>query len=258
MNEIIEFGYRSEILDAIASYRMLNGQKTLVSKKYAISFRKHTPLNTDSLLFDSYLEMDASDVITKHIFRYDDVQRMTESVTQSETGDTLSRSTWAFEAFKTTETTDRIRTETYFDETSYVRYEEEFDGEYSLAVPADLNTRRLENGRIQHAMLEIWDPVTRFYRKDTEYVFYDNQVTSINREEELVKNEFQVYPNPSAGQVFLKNWNDITQLNLISVDGLVYSFPIQPVLLLDVPKGLYVLHAQLVDGSSKQTKMEVR
>lgn len=258
LNEITEFGYLAGILDTVTSYRVVNGQITLVSKKHEISFKKYTPLNTDSLLLDSYFEIDASNIITKHIFRYDNAQRMTEYVTQSETGDTLSRSNWIFEAFKTTEKSDGIRTETYYDETGYTKYAEQFQGEYSLAVPADMNTRRLEEGKMKHALLEIWDPVTRFYRKDTEYLFYYDEIIATNRGEELAINEFQVYPNPSTGTLFLKNWNELTQMNLISVDGLAYFLPIQPVLQLNVPKGLYLLHALFVDGSSGQTKLVIR
>ena len=256
LNEVTEFGYRSRILDTITSYRILDGEKTLVSKKYAILFNKYVPLNTDSLLFESYLE-DIFDRITKHTFRYDDAQRMTESITQSDNGDTLSYSTWTFEALKTTENTDDHITETFFDETGYERYEEEFEGGYSLATPADLNTRKLEDGKMKHALLEIWDPVTRFYRKDTEYFFYYDQTTGTETEMSA-KNEFQVYPNPSFGTLFLKNWNELTRLDLISVDGLTFSLPIQPVLQLNVPKGLYLLQALFADGSSKQTKIVIK
>lgn len=257
LNEISEFGYRSGILDTITSYRIQNGQKTLASKKYEISFKKYTPLNTDSLLFNSYFEIDASDVITKHIFRYDDEQRMTESITQSADGDTLFYSKWIFETLKIIENTDGIRTETYYDETGYKKYEEQFQGEYSLATPADMNTRRLENGDIKYALLEIWDPVTRFYRKDTEYIFFYDQTTGTDMEL-LAKNEFQAYPNPNAGTLFLKNWDKLMRLNLISVDGLAFSLPIQPVQELNVSKGLYLLQATFADGSSKQMKIVVK
>ena len=111
---------------------------------------------------------------------------------------------------------------------------------------------------MKHALLEIWDPVTRFYRKDTEYLFYYDEITSTNGGEALAGNGFQAYPNPNTGQLFLKNWDKLMRLNLISVDGLAISLPIQPVLELNVPQGLYMLHARFADGSSMQTKLVIR
>jgi hypothetical protein len=256
LDEILEFGYRFEIQDTITLFRMINGQKTLINKKYDISFYKYSPLNSDSTLFNSFFELDAMNIITKHTFSYDTSERIIESIIQSG-DDTLSYSKWLFEDLKSTENTDGHITETYFDQTGYVKYEEEFEGGFSLAVPADKNTRQLVNGEMKHALLEIWDPVTRFYRKDTEYIYFYNQPTKDDREM-LTKDEFQVYPNPTNGQLILKNWNELINLNLTSVDGLAFSLPIQPQQQLNLPKGLYMLHALFADGSSNHTKIVVR
>ena len=257
LSESARFGYHLGILDTITTYAVSSGQETFSGKKYAIVYDRYDPIHIDSLLFKSYTEMDATGGITTKTFGYDSLQRMVASLTLSNLGDTVSRSSWVFAPYHTTEMIDDQTTETYFDVTGYERYDEEFSGGSSLGVPANMNTREVVNGEIQHALLEVWDPVTLFYRKDTEYVFGYDAITGI-QEDVLENNGFQAYPNPTSGQLFLKNWDKVVQLELISMEGIVTPLPLQAVLQLNVSNGLYLIRASFLDGHSSQTKIDIR
>ncbi len=247
-SEVSEFDYTGKMLDTITFYQVTNGQKIFHDRKYAFSFEKYDPTHPDSMLFASFLETDADNSMSVHTFQYDSTQRMIESLALSESGDTLDHSTWTFAPFEKSEDMNGHVTNTYFDETGYETYEEEFEGGSSLGVPADKNTRLLENGRIQYALLEIWDPVTLFYRKDTEYLFYYDAVTGINPGF-LNAPTFEAYPTPTTGELFLKNGEQIVSLELVSIEGHIVSLSPQPLLHLNVPRGLYRLRALFQDGT---------
>jgi hypothetical protein len=257
LNESTEFSYRSNLLDTIFIYGENSGTRTLKEKRYNILFQNYDPLNTDSILYHSYTSMDQLGQITGYSFSYDTLERKLRSATTDISNDTLTKSEWVYEPFKTTERRDDYYSmETYYDETGYERYREEFDNGYSLAVPADLNTRTIENGRIKNALLEIWDPVTLFYRKDTEYTFDYNKVAGIGIRPKPLR-EIRVYPNPSAGTIYLENTEDIVRLELISSEGKSTILPVSPILTLNVPTGLYILCTYFRNDSSQRTKIVV-
>lgn len=254
MSGITENKYGPVDLDTVTTYRINEGSEILVEKKYNLSFKKYDPLNTDSLSYTSYTAIDNWGEVTQHTFVYDGLNRKVESLTTTLLQDTVTITDWLYEPLKITETTDRHTVETHYDETGYERYHEEFEDGYSLRMPEDMNTRETEDGEIKRAILEIWDPVARFYRKDTEYTFYHTISTGIEGSTLALKAN-NIYPNPSTGTLYLENARDMMGVELISSEGTSVPLSVNAVLELEVPKGLYLLSATFRDGSIQRTKI---
>lgn len=257
LSEITSFGYLTDKIDTISVFQIGSSGPTLKGKKYGLMFQSYHDLNTDSLLFLSYSMADVVGDVTKHAFSYDTANRMLHHAILDSTGAFIAQSNWSYEPFKTTESTSgRYRLEVYTDETGYERYREEFQNDYSLAVPADMNTRTVENGRIQHALSEVWDPVTLFYRKDTEYFYSYGDMTGLLTRPAL-NNRLSVYPNPSSGTIHLPESVDIERLEICSVEGKVSTLTPNVTIQLDLPKGIYLLNAWRKDGSYQSMKLLV-
>lgn len=256
VSEITGFTYRSGFIDTIFTYRVSNGIQSLVDKKYNITFRRYDPLNTDSVLFDAYSRADQTGQVTLHMITYDRDNRKIRSVTTTTAQDTIALTEWTYDLFRTVEETDGYYTlETYHDETGYETYREEFQNGSSLAKPSEYNTRLVEDGKIKHALLEIWDPVTLFYRKDTEYIFEYDVVSGLTNSPE--PKICRVFPNPSRGILHIENTEGITRLELISADGKSVMLPVANVLTPDVPKGIYILCASYQDSFTYRTKIVI-
>ena len=253
LSEITEFSYKQDV-DTIVFYRFFNGAKFLIEKRFQFTFLKYDPLNTDAVIYASYTSADGDGQVAKHSLLYDGLNRMTSWLSTTVGNDTLTKTEWLYEPFKTTENTHSYSLEVYFDETGYEKYREEFEGGSSLAVPSEKNTRDVRNGEIKNALLEVWDPVTYFYRKDTEYIYKYDRLTGIDPSSELQR-EIKVYPNPSAGTFYIDKLYGIQKLELVSSDGKSTLLPIASTLTLNAPRGIYILCAFFEDASVQRTKI---
>lgn len=256
ISEITHYGYRQDVLDTISVYRVLNGTNSLREKRYQLSFHRYHDLNPDSILLSSYISVASSGDTILQTITYDGHDRKLTSYSVGTSGDTIARTIYEYDEFSVKETFNHIdRLEVYYDETGYERYREEFQNGFSLAVPADLYTRVLENGKMISALREIWDPVTYFYRKDTEYLyFYD--ITSIPQRN-LLRDKITVYPNPGSGTFYLDRLNDISQLSLYTMDGKVWNFAPGASIKSECSAGIYLLVIKLNDGSVEKTRLVI-
>jgi len=257
LTESASFGYAGGVIDTISIFQISNEGQSLKEKRYGLAFYLYNDRNTDSLLLVSYTSKDAAGGLTQHGMAYDNSGRILHHQINDSTGANITQTNWKYDTLKITESTDgHYRLEVYTDETGYERYREEFENDHSLAVPADLNTRTLKNGRIEHALLEIWDPVTLFYRKDTEYFYSYDDVTALPPTYSSTK-RIQVYPNPSTGTIHLPDISDIERLELVSAEGRTEALPLALTLELDVPKGIYLLRMAMKDQSIQVKKLIV-
>ncbi|GAL85861.1 hypothetical protein CHU_3267 [Sporocytophaga myxococcoides] len=254
VSEITHYGYKQNVLDTVSVYRVLNGNNSLREKRFQLNFHRYHDLTPDSVLLSSYIRVSSSGDTTLQTITYDGHDRKLTSFSLGTSGDTIARTIWEYDEFSVKQTSNNIdRLEVYYDETGYERYREEFQNDFSLAVPADLNTRGLENGKMTSALREIWDPVTYFYRKDTEYLyFYD--ITSIPQKNAVI-DKIAVYPNPGSGTFYLDRPNDISQLFLYAMDGKGWTFVPDACIISECSAGIYLLVIKLNDGSVEKTRL---
>ncbi len=256
LSEITQYGYKQNVLDTISVYRVLNGNNSLKEKRFQLSFHRYHDLNPDSILLSSYISVASSGDTTFQTITYDGHDRKLTSYSVGTSGDTIARTIYEYDEFSVKETSNHIdRLEVYYDETGYERYREEFQNGFSLAVPADLHTRVLENGKMISALREIWDPVTYFYRKDTEYL-YSYDVTSI-LQSNYSRDKIAVYPNPSSGTFYLDRPNEVSQLSLYAIDGKVWNFAPGASVTSECSPGIYLLVIKLNEGSVEKTRLVI-
>lgn len=255
LSEISVLGYRQNKLDTLSVYQMLNGRATFKEKKFDLRFQRYHDTNQDSMLLREFYHINAAGDTTFHSIKYDELIRKLAEYTTSMTGDTLVRTEWQYEEYAVIETrNDTYRREIYYDETGYERYREEFQNGYSLAVPADLHTRILEDGRMQSALYEIWDPVTYYYRKDTEHLYFYDLITSLPQNKSL-SDAIRVFPNPSSGTFYLDKPDDVVAVSLYSTDGKIMELPVSFVITPECPKGIYLLVIKKRDNSIQKIRI---
>lgn len=256
LSEITEFGYKQNVLDTISVYRVLNGNVTIKERRFQLSFRRYNDLIPDSILLSSFVSIVPSSDTTLHTITYNLQNRKLASYSIGTSDDTISHINWVYDDFSVKQTTNNIdRLEVYYDETGYEKYREEFQNNQSLAVPADLNTRILDNGKMISALREIWDPVTYFYRKDTEYLyFYD--ITSISKGY-FVSDKIAVYPNPGSGTFYLDRPNDVSEISLYATDGKEWKLSPGASITSECSAGIYLLVIKMKDGSLEKTRLVI-
>lgn len=258
VSELTLFSYDSGLIDSVATYRITNGTRKLHEKRFNLSFERYDPFNTDSLLYASFTAVNQAGDTSLNSIHFDEFNRELLALTTTLDEDTISITEWAYEPGKTTRTNDKYYVlEIYYDETGYETYREEFEGGNSLAVPADFNTRAIEDGKIAHALLEIWDPVALFYRKDTEYI-YDVDITTNLAFSDPALTRKEIFPNPTRGTVFLPEFDRIERLELISLHGTVIQPSVNEKINLDLPNGIYMLYTFYKDGSFQTSKLVIR
>lgn len=257
LTETIKYGYKATLVDTIAVFQVSNGNTSRKEVKYGLSFRKYNDVNPDSVLLESYYLIDSQNDTTLCNLKYDPQNRKIASTTLKLNKDTVTFSTWEYMPFSMIERTDGFyRLEVYWDETGYERYREEFENDYSLGVPLDLNTRLVEDGKILNALYQVWDPVMLFYRKDTEYVFFYDLPAGLDKI--FYTKSVLVYPNPSAGVVYIPQHDEVEEMTLQSIDGRSWKISPSSRLVLDQPKGLYVFVCNMKDGSVRKTKVTLQ
>ena len=255
LSEITELGYRQNVLDTISIYQVLNERITLREKRVDLRFHQYNDTNPDSMLLRSYYRVDVAGDTTLQSVIYDDQNRRLEALTRGVSGDTITHTEWQYEELALIETVNKLYTrEIYYDETGYECYREEFQNGYSLAVPADFHTRTLDNGRMQTALYEIWDPVTYFYRKDTEYLYFYDPVTSLPQNA-FLSDAIMVFPNPSSGTFYLDKPDDVAEISLYSTDGKISELPVSYAITPECPKGIYLLVIKKRDNSVQKTRI---
>ncbi|WP_028978360.1 T9SS type A sorting domain-containing protein [Sporocytophaga myxococcoides] len=256
LSEITEFGYKQNVLDTISVYRVLNGNASLRERRSQLSFHRYNDLIPDSILLSSFVSIFSSSDTILQTINYDGQNRKLASYSVGTSDDTISHIEWEYDEFSVKQTSNNIdRLEVYYDETGYEKYREEFQNNQSLAVPADLNTRVLENGKMVSALREIWDPVTYFYRKDTEYLyFYD--ITSLSKEH-FSSDMIAIYPNPGSGTFYLNDPDDISELTLYATDGKLWKLSPGASITSECPAGIYLLVIKMKDGSIEKTRLVI-
>lgn len=258
LTELTLFSYDSDLIDSVATYRVANGARKLQEKKFNLSFQRHDPFNTDSVLYSSFTAVNQAGDTSVNSISYDHFNRPLLALKTSLDEDTIAITEWLYESGKTTQTTDGFYVlEIYYDETGYEIYREEFAGGNSLAVPADFNTRTIEGGKIAHALFEIWDPVALFYRKDTEYLYDADILTNYSFSKPTLTRK-EIFPNPTTGTVFLPDVDRIESLELISLHGSVIPLPVSGEIHLDLPNGIYMVYIFYKDGSGQTSKLIIR
>ncbi len=255
LSEITEFGYRQNRLDTISVYQVLNERTILKEKRVDLSFQRYNDTNPDSMLLGAFYRISATGDTTFQSVMYDDQNRRLAALTTGVAGDTIAHTEWQYEEFSVTETSNGAYSrEIYYDETGYERYREEFQNGYSLAVPADFHTRVLDNGRMQTALYEIWDPVTYFYRKDTEYLYFYDLITSLPQNT-FMSDAIMVFPNPCSGTFYLDKPDDVAEISLYSTDGKTRELPVSFAITPECPKGIYLLVIKKRDNSVQRTRI---
>ncbi|ABG60506.1 T9SS type A sorting domain-containing protein [Cytophaga hutchinsonii] len=242
-------------LDSIIVYRSTDltngGTMALDSKRYNFDFRNYNVLNTDLITYDSYETSNYNDEKTKLLNTYDLEGRLTSQKITNLNDIIISKTAWIYELDKVTATGMYEKKIDYIDASGRNRKTEtySFNGtDWELLYPANMqNIRMFQDGKIVSDLLEnYYDSETGMYKNDTRFDYEYSLTAGILNQK--ASDVILLYPNPSTGIVYLKDYQKIQKLSVSSISGTPVIVPVQEqVDLSGFSAGIYIVTAEYAD-----------
>ena len=267
LDKVYTFKYdANNILDSIIVFRRnvtLDGIMTLESKQYDFQFKNYDVLNTDLLEYNSYQTSNYNGVKTNIVNTYDAEGRILTETETYEDDELINETEYTYESDKITIANLYEKKIYYIDASgrswkyeTYVNYDEEWE----LENPAyTMNTRTFENGKIVSDLYKNqYNSETGTYKNDVRYDYeYSSLPTGIVASN--VKDVVFLYPNPSAGMVYVNGFQNMQKLSISSITGATLSLPLQEQIdLSGLAAGVYIVTAEYNNQTSDIQRLIVK
>lgn len=251
LDQEFTFKYDADnVLDSIIVFARnitLGGVMKLNSKQFDFNFKNYSATNIDLLVYNSYQTSNYDGVKRNIVNTFDTQDRiLTTTETYASDDELINKTTWTYETDKITKTDLYERKITYID-VSGISWKTEnysYNGtDWELdEVPFEMYERTFDNDRIVSDLHKsYYDTETETYKNDTRYDYeYSTIITGILAQQ--ASNGVVIYPNPSAGIVYVNGVENIQKLSIASINGTSMSLPLlEQIDLSALAAGVYIV-----------------
>lgn len=269
LDKVYTFKYdANNMLDSIILFgrNITLGKMTLESKQFAFNFKNYDVVNTDMLVYNSYKTLNYNNEKSSIVNLYDSEGRLI-SIETAQNNVVVNQITWTYKEDKITQE-DRFGYERdidYIDASGRIwkneTYSYNFDtGLWDLEDPAyEMYVRTFANGKVTSDLHKNqYDSETQTYKNDTRFDYeYSSLPTGIVASN--VKDVVLIYPNPSAGIVYVNGFQSMQKLSISSITGATISLPLQEQIdLSGLAAGVYIVTAEYDNQKSDIQRLVVK
>lgn len=263
LSDSLEFKYKAGKLDTLRFYKSnatWGGRMDLDETRYNLDLRVENYTNTDSIKYNSFTYDDWYPTTRTREFGYDASGRLISDITKSQDGTKESEVAITYETGKvTTINNGTEKTVSYIDQTG-LEYKREVyswsNGSWSLGSPYYwLKTRTFAENKLSEELVQSYSASTSTYEKESRFVYtYEN---SLGLSEEAKRLDVSVAPNPTTGNIVIRNSEKLSAISLIKMDGTSRTIAVSPSVLLDENPGCYLLRLTGNEGSHADYKIVI-